>query len=255
MIRPRKPRIDDTIGVVVVTHTQAYLEECLESVDAQSTLPADVIVVDNGSDSDRSAASLAASLGHRTVRLEPGVRLGEARNVGCQLLSGCDLIVSLDGDDLLLPSYLDAYRRIAADSACQIVFGSAELFGSETGLRFTRDQRPRRPNLRKGNFIPANSMFTRDIWARAGGFDPTLKIFEDWDFWLSCAEIGARYADVTAPLWRYRRHEVSMLSQAQIEDKDAARSYIWHKHVKFMRGPLQWRRAVRKIEKTVKRIR
>ena len=253
-LRPRPPTAYDTVGVVVVTHTRAYLEDCLASIRAQTTEPDRVVVVDNASPASSTAAELAAVLGFETTRVDEPVSLAAARNRGIERLEGCDLVASLDGDDLMKPTYLEQYRAAARTHRAHVAFGPAELFGAETGIRFTTAERGPRPNLRRGNFVPANSVFTRDIWHRAGGFDPRIPVFEDWDFWLSCAEKGARFVAVDEPLWRYRRHPRSMLNSAVTADKDIARTRIWHKHIDFMRGPLQWRRVVRKFEKTRDRL-
>ena len=179
--RSDRPRTYDSVGVVVLSHRQEYLEECLESVRSQTSLPAAVIVVDNGSSSDARVSDLAQRMGFESVRLERPKGRSTARNVGCELLDQCDVLVSLDGDDVLLPRYLEEYVRHAASTQADVVYGAAELFGTETGVAFTAEERRRHSDLRGGNFIPANSLFRREMWRSAGGYDPHLEIFEDWD--------------------------------------------------------------------------
>ena len=253
----RRPKFADrygTIGVVVVTHTQDWLEDCLASIEAQTLSPHRTVVVDNASPAERPASELASGRGVEVVRVTPGVSLAAARNLGITVLDDCDLIVTFDGDDVMKPDYLRTYRHTMRSAHAQVAYGTAELFGTEQGLQFTPSDRDRRPDLRRGNFVPANSMFTRELWTRAGGFDPGQAIFEDWDFWLSCATVGARFVAVEAPLWGYRRHATSMLNAAHQANKDAARSRIWHKHLDYIRGPLQWRRGRRIAQKAWHRV-
>lgn len=243
----------DRLGVVVVSHTQSYLEECLDSVLDQTVPASDVIVVDNASPAAAPATEIAARLGVSSLRLEAPKSLATARNVGCEVLDDCDLIVSVDGDDVLLPRFVDVYWGEARTHHADVVFGAAELFGSETGTWFTLAERGPRADLRRGNFIPANALFRRDLWRRVGGFDSRLDFFEDWDFWLSCAEQRAVFRSVDEPLWRYRRHPSSMLGGSSSAARDDARRYVRRKHLGYIRGPLQWRRFTRSVGKHVLR--
>lgn len=237
------------MGILVVSHRQDYLEECLRSVLDQ-TLPAStVVLVDNASPGDRPATVIGTNLGIGTIRLDVSRSLATARNIGCEFLDDCDAIVSVDGDDILMPRFLEVYWAEARRHDADVVFGAAELFGTETGTQFTSAERGRRADLRRGNFIPANSLFRRDMWRRAGGFDPRLDFFEDWDFWLSCAEQNAVFRSVDEPLWRYRRHSDSMLGGSTSDARDAARRYVRAKHLNYIWGPLQWRRLTRNIVK------
>ncbi len=238
----------DSVGLVVVSHTQDYLRECLESVRSQTVVPSSTVVIDNGSPAERRVCDLAADLGFESVRLDNERGRSTARNIGCQLLDDCDLLVSLDGDDVLLATYVEQYASQARRHGADVVFGPAELFGAESGIAFTAQQRGPRADLRGGNFVPSNSLFRREIWRRAGGYDPSLSIFEDWDFWLSCAEQGARFHAIEEPLWRYRCHAQSTMNTVDVAQKDVARRYVRAKHLAYIRGPLQWRRVRRKIE-------
>jgi glycosyltransferase involved in cell wall biosynthesis len=247
----QRPERTDRVGVLVVSHRQEYLEECLRSILEQTLPPSDVVLVDNASPSGASASAVAARLGIAAVRLERSRSLATARNIGCEVLDDCALLASVDGDDLLLPRFLEVYVGEARDHRADVVFGSAELFGAETGVWFTAAQRGRHADLRRGNFIAANSVFRRELWRRVGGFDPRLDFFEDWDFWLSCAERGAVFRPVEETLWRYRRHPASMLGASDPSARDEARRYVRQKHLRYIWGPLQWRRWERNVRKHV----
>lgn len=246
---PNRSQRRDRLGVVVVSHTQDYLSECLSSVLGQQRPVSRVVLIDNASPADRQASSVGAELGVEAIRLPATRSLGTARNVGCQYLDDCDLIVAMDGDDVMKPTFVHAFWGASEEFGADIVFGAAELFGAETGIRFSSADRPARADLRRGNFIPAYGLFRREMWRRAGGFDSSLPFFEDWDFWLSCAEQGARFHAIDEPHLRYRRHEASMLGASESAERDAARNYVRAKHLGYIWGPLQWRRWYRNTEK------
>lgn len=237
------------LGVVVVSHQQQYLRECLESINDQSVTPSATVLVDNASPREETAAAIAEAMGVHTIRLSDPTSLGTARNLGCELLANCDYIVTLDGDDVLRPRYVEVVWRAADERSADVVYTAAELFGSASGVIFSPPLGGERRDLRRGNFIPAMALFKHSLWRAAGGFDPNLAFFEDWDFWLSCAERGATFHGLDEVLWRYRRHESSMLATAQEEQKAVSRRYIRAKHLKYIWGPFQWRRAWRNVEK------
>ncbi len=248
---PDDPARSARVGVLIVTHIQDHLDDCIRSVLDQ-TVPANrVVVVDNASPDTAKASDIAARHGVEFVRLSRPGSLATARNVGCAVLDDVDLIASLDGDDLWMPEYLATYAEPLRQGHADVVFGAAELFGAQEGIVFTSADRPKNADLRRGNFVPANSMFRRSLWWRAGGFDPSLRFFEDWDFWLSCAEKGAVFKAIDQPLWRYRRHAGSMLIASDPADRDVARRYVRQKHLRYIWGPLSWRRWRRNFQKYV----
>jgi len=245
----RVERSYNKLGLMVITHASTYLRESLESVLAQTVKPSDVIVVDNASPADASASEVAERFGFATVRIERPVSPATARNIGCEALEDCDLVINLDGDDVLLPTFVEVYWRTARETAADIVFGAAELFGVQTGIEFTEELRGPTADIRRGNYIPANSLFRRETWRMAGGFDPTIGLYDDYDFWLSCLERGASLAFVAEPLWRYRRHDSSRLSTVPLAEKRRSRELIRTKHRRYINGALQWRRVVRQLER------
>src|SRR5262245_7589054 len=99
------------ISVVIPTYNAAaFLAEALESVRAQTRVPAEVIVVDNGSTD--ASAELAEAAGARVLRLErPGV--SRARNAGIRAATQ-QWIAFLDADDLWQPDKLAAQWQAVA---------------------------------------------------------------------------------------------------------------------------------------------
>ncbi|MCJ0875039.1 bifunctional glycosyltransferase family 2 protein/CDP-glycerol:glycerophosphate glycerophosphotransferase [Streptomyces sp. AP-93] len=98
--------------VVPVYNVELYLDECLESIAAQTFGDFEVVLVDDGS-TDGSAA-LAQAFVERDDRfrlvLQKNAGLGAARNVGARHISpGTEYLAFVDSDDTLPP---DAYRRM-----------------------------------------------------------------------------------------------------------------------------------------------
>jgi glycosyltransferase involved in cell wall biosynthesis len=235
---------------MVVTHRTEYLAECLDSVVNQTVAPSSVVVVDNASGSE-TVHGLARRYGFPTIRLDSAVAVNTARNIGCSALDDCDLIVNLDGDDLIKPRFLEVYWSTARERKADVVFGAAELIGARTGLKFTREQLRR--DLRGGNYVSANSLFKRRLWREVGGFDPSIRLYEDWDFWLSLAERRAVFEHVDEPLWCYRQHQTGTMARSAEEEKIRSRRLVRRKHRRYFFGLLQWRRLAWKFGRVVGR--
>ncbi|MET9603662.1 bifunctional glycosyltransferase family 2 protein/CDP-glycerol:glycerophosphate glycerophosphotransferase [Streptomyces sp. NPDC006512] len=98
--------------VVPVYNVELYLDECLESIAAQTFDDFEVVIVDDGS-TDTSAA-IAEAFAARDERfrlvLQKNAGLGAARNVGARHASeGSEYLAFVDSDDTMPPH---AYQRL-----------------------------------------------------------------------------------------------------------------------------------------------
>src|SRR3990172_8271100 len=95
------------VTVVIPSHNYArYVGDAVQSVLAQTYVPVEVIVVDDGSTDD--TLQVLARFGDRirVLRL-PGHGVAHARNAGLRAAMG-EFIVFVDADDVLLPDALAA---------------------------------------------------------------------------------------------------------------------------------------------------
>ncbi len=100
--------------VVPVYNVELYLDECLESIAAQTFDDFEVVIVDDGS-TDASAV-IAKNFAERDQRfrvvLQKNAGLGAARNVGFRhLAEGTEYVAFVDSDDTM-PPY--AYEKLIA---------------------------------------------------------------------------------------------------------------------------------------------
>jgi glycosyltransferase involved in cell wall biosynthesis len=111
--------------VVPVYNVEAFLGECLESIEAQTWRDFEVVLVDDGS-TDGSGALLdafreCADLPVKLVR-QPNKGLYLARNAGLRVARG-RYVVSLDSDDALAPGALERIAvRIGETDADVVTF-------------------------------------------------------------------------------------------------------------------------------------
>ncbi|MBB4304245.1 GT2 family glycosyltransferase [Rhodobium orientis] len=107
---------------VIILHRDRpdYLRQALESLDAQTRLPDEVVLVDNASETEAACKLLAdletefADKDWKIVRLDEHLSPMLARNAGFDASTG-EAIVFLDDDNALTPDALRAYAK-AVDS-------------------------------------------------------------------------------------------------------------------------------------------
>jgi glycosyltransferase involved in cell wall biosynthesis len=177
------------VDVVIPVHDMArHLPAAILSVLGQQPPPAQVIVVDDAS-TDGSAAA-AAAFGPRVRLLRRAVRGGvsAARNDGIRAASA-PLLGFLDADDLWAEGSLQSRRAaLAAQPRLDAVFGLVRQFLCES-LPAERRERIRCPATPQRGYLIGGMLARREVFARFGGFDHSLRAAQFVD-WLAAARSG-----------------------------------------------------------------
>ena len=102
---------DEKISVIITTHNRAHkVSHAIQSVLAQTRLPDEIIIVDDGS-TDETSHVLDGFRDRATVIIQPNMGFAEARNSGFSKSSG-DYIAFLDDDDEWYPWKLELQLQI-----------------------------------------------------------------------------------------------------------------------------------------------
>ncbi len=206
---------DAPVTVVIPLYNKAReISRALESVLAQTRLPAAVVVVDDGSTDD--GPRRVEALGDPRVRLvrQTNAGPGPARNRGIAE-AGTEWVALLDADDEWMPGFLEEALRTQAR------FPGAGLWavnyrmvpeggGASQGPLSPRfvglpDRLPEEPFLIDDFFIcldgdcpvcSSNVLLRRAIFDECGMFSGETRIGEDWDMWF---RIAVRYPIAFSP--------------------------------------------------------
>jgi glycosyltransferase involved in cell wall biosynthesis len=221
------------ISIVVPAYNSGkYLAATIQSVLAQTRQDWELVVVNDGStDQTGTIAQTYARLDNR-IRVvdQANAGISRARNRGlAETRTDYEYCLFLDSDDLLEPEaleiLLDALDRdpeaVAAYGLLQYIDRGGkpvEVDGAYTAPRRRRGVQGKRLKLCSvsapttfavlayANCIPTSGMMMRraqkDI---AGDFDPSFKVFEDWDLWLRLSRLG-HIAFVNRIIYGYRQH-------------------------------------------------
>lgn len=217
--RSPSPAVARLTFIIPAYNAEQTIERTLRSLADQTCPGWQAIVVDDGStDATREIAALWAARDAR-FRVLPQDHKGvsAARNLGVSAASS-EYLTFLDADDTVHPQYvrrmLRAIRSVPGVEA--VCCGSYRL--SVSGRTIERSAAPRLDMdpaglCRRHPPAPLHALMVRRRRVlEAGGFDPTLHAFEDWDLWLHLVRLGVRFAVERKRLALYWRSEHSLTS-------------------------------------------
>ncbi len=257
------------VSVVVRTKDRPeLLAEALASVAAETGLPVETVVVNDGGADVAGVLARFPRLRLRLVELRPSRGRAAAANAGVEAASG-RFVHFLDDDDLLLPGGLPALAAAAQEG--EVVYGRVEAFrwaGAGEGRLRTPFRTFAEPfdgtALLLENFIPMSApLLPREALLEAGGLDASLERFEDWELFLRLSRT-LRFRLVDVPVSEYRvfpghfvddpdaavtqeRHRVAVLRKhADLYGPEALSAILLH--VKRSLLPREVRREVAALE-------
>jgi glycosyltransferase involved in cell wall biosynthesis len=205
---------------VVIPAYQAgpYLATTLESLQQQTDLPAEVVVVDDGSTDDTAAIAerFGATLLHQD-RKGPG----GARNRGIAHAK-TEYVAFLDADDWYSPDKLERSVKFLDQLRASCIATDAWIVRGDR-IEGRKNERRAVPTvltterLLQGSPIVCSSVVARTAAVRAAGmFDehPDLIATEDFDLWLRMSQ-REPIAYLHEPLTFYRVHSGSLSANAR----------------------------------------
>ncbi len=214
--------------VIPAYNAEAWLARALDSVHAQTRVPVEAIVVDDGStDGTAQVTRRYGPSVHYVFQHNAGV--AAARNRGIAE-STQEWIAFLDADDEWLPHKTERQLAILADDprlrwcacTCELVAAgspavdgipdkAAGALGPRAALSFFEAARRQLP-LQTSGFIVRRSVLTE-----TGGFDAMLRVSEDRDLWCRIAMSHPELGYCAAVCYRYFLNTPASLTKGAAE--------------------------------------
>lgn len=195
--------------VIPCYNVAATIEETIASVSAQTCADLEIIAVDNNS-TDNTAHVLV-----QLARTEPRLRiiceqvqgLSAARNAGIRTARGAHIAL-LDGDDLFDPDYLVTHAGNLASGDVALSYSRIRLV-DQTGRPTGNVTNPplrglTAADLLRGNPCTSLVVVRREVFDKAGLFDPSLRRVEDQEWMFRVAAAGYEFRGIGRPIASYR---------------------------------------------------
>lgn len=211
------------VSVIIPTYNrQDHIVQCIDSILAQTILPHEIIVVDDGS-TDNTVALLQQYKRSmvRYIKLEHKGLPAFPRNEGMHIATG-EYIAFCDSDDMWFPNKLEIQLSLmsqfnwkASSTDAWIIEGNQERYFKTYRSRFTDPL----CELLWNNYIITSSIVIQSNLLRGEQFDtsPIFIGYEDYLLWLSISS-STHIMFINQPLVGYRKHTQSLSAVNKSQD-------------------------------------
>lgn len=221
-----------TISIVLpVYNGQRYLPESIESILAQTYPHFELIIVDDCS-TDKTPYIIAAFAGQdkriKPIRHTENKQLPGALNTGFNAAQGAYFTWTSD-DNLYRPKALETMLDfLQKNPAVDVVYADYTLMDSQG--KETRYVEVAPPNaIVYKAVVGACFLYKRGVHEALGGYDETMFLAEDYDFWMRAA-LRFNLVPLHEDLYLYRMHEGSLTEQKRVRVM-AQRETMLRKHL------------------------
>ena len=204
--------------IIPIYNVEEYLEECLDSIVAQSLGAMEVLLVDDGSTDNSStiAQRYAGQFDHfKYFRKENG-GLGSARNFGTDHAIG-EYVAYCDSDDIIPPFAYEHMYALAKKCDCDIVSGDVDRFiGNkryESSLhRIAFAKASERENIYQNprlifDTIAPNKLFRLEYLKTTGIRFPEDMLYEDIPTVIPLVCLTKKYAHLDEVVYSWRERD------------------------------------------------
>lgn len=208
-----------TVSVIIPAYNVApFIAETLDSLFAQTYQDFEAILINDGS-TDDTEARIAPYRDRLVYIRQENKGVMAARNAGLKAARG-RYVALLDGDDVLLPSFLEVLvGMLEADQTLSVVYPNARYFGwPKHDGKLHQDVFPVAEPvsfdrvLRRECYIFGLLVFRREVIEAVGNYDESLagQGAEDFELWLRMLRHGHRFKFTREVLALYRWRQDSL---------------------------------------------
>lgn len=209
-----------------------YILETLQSVFSQTFPDFEMIAMDDGSTDN--TVEILTTFSQSEPRLKvytqnnQGQSLARARAI--QYAQG-QYLFCLDSDDKIAPTCLEKMFQAAQTHHADIVYSDLRQFEAKTdeaGEPFSLLMQ-----LLINHFV-ISVLVNKKKYEEIGGFDTSMKCFEDWELWVRMVKNGAKIHYIPEVLFFYRqRANQTSVTDTTTHHEAAATLHIYTKHQDF----------------------
>ena len=208
------------ISVILPVYNMGrYVAEAVASIQAQRYEPLEILLIDDGSTDDTPKVAARFGDAIRYIR-KPNGGAASARNTGLQEARG-EIIATLDADDQWPENKLalQVPRLLAADEP-DVVSGRIRYVELPGALML--DYRFEGPDQTVAHIHLGAALYRRRAFDQVGGFDESLRVGDDQDWFLRARELGLKVVVMHEVTLLYRLHDSNMTRGATAEKLELA---------------------------------
>ena len=217
--------------VVPIYNVELYLEECLDSIAAQTFGDFECVLVDDGSTDSSAAIAEAYAAKDARFRLvrQANQGLGAARNAGWrQIAAGSEYLAFVDSDDTLPPTAYQLMVGTLDETGSDFVTGNALRFSAAGYAPSIVHVKPFKETRLKTHItaVPAlvtdrtawNKVYRRSFFDGAGVLYPEGILYEDAPVSVPLHYLAASVDVLSEPIYHWRVRETGEVSITQMTD-------------------------------------
>lgn len=206
-----------TVAIIIpVFNRQKLLEKALDSILLQTSLPEEVVIVDDHSIHPVYIKKKYLTLNIKLIRNRFNKGVCMSRNIGINHAKS-DYCAFLDSDDFYSIKKIELQKEIAEIYDANFIYGRNIILNgnkrSETNTRYILKKNSYKDLLFNFQIPNTSTLFiSRILLKNLGGFDESLATGEDYDLWIRAAYTGANFYYVKNAISFFNQHNDSRLS-------------------------------------------
>jgi GT2 family glycosyltransferase len=226
------------VSVIIPTYNRlGKLKNAVESVLSQTYENYEIIIVNDAGEDVTRVINEFNNGKLKLLNSSMNKGLAAARNIGIKAAKG-EYIAFLDDDDIFYKNHLqvainnlDSLNKVIYTDAVRKTYlkdGEKYILQSET-VPYSIDYD--RNKVLIGNIAPVNCfVFEKSLIEKAGTFDESLPVLEDWEFWLRLSTIAnfKHIKENTVEVNWY--NDGSTLTSSKAEEFGKTRNLIYNKY-------------------------
>ena len=193
--------------ITAVKNRSKELNEMLQSLIKQDMQDWEAIIVDDHSTEPiKSVVESFNEPRFRYYRLPDNLKgVSNARNYAVEHANS-EIMLTADGDDINWPARAHVTYEEMEKTGCDVFYSHLIIYFSDEDKRYDYPFQPFNADLfRMVNFITnPSTAFRKDAFMKAGGFDPSFSLSEDYDLYLRILKNDGKFSGSPLVLAEYR---------------------------------------------------
>lgn len=214
-----------------VYNGEEYLKQSIESCLNQTYTNFELIIVnDNSSDNSLNIAKHYKKIDTRVsiISNEKNIKLPASLNVGHKAANG-EYISWTSDDNIYNLNAIEELVYAIENNDSDLVYSDISIINTK-GEQTKTVSYVNFENVIFGNFIGSCFLYKKEVFEKNKGYDETLFLVEDYDFWLR-ASLHSKFYQLKKNLYNYRLHVDSLTNSISFDDN---RNKLYRDNVRKM---------------------